>query len=367
MLSKETTRVDSESEPCPAPTEARSGDRLLPGEVLVKRYRIESLIDGGGMGDVYRAHDDRLGCAVALKRIKPELLRDPQFRQRVALEIHASALINHPGIARATDSHDDGEEMVFIVYELVEGSTLHTLLGEKRFGLGEILGIGIEAGEALLAAHAKGFIHRDLKPKNIMLVPQQDGPSHIKILDFGLAKRIRVFSQGASAGDGGSTFVDPTGKSAALILGTADYMSPEQAVPEPVDFRTDIYSLGLTLYEMTAGFNPFAGGNADSARRRVLSMQAPPLPQIDSGDPDYLELDRILHKCLSKRPEARYASVSELLADLKTLRGSGLSPAPGSPRQPGRPHLTPACVCVVYRDPGGLLGDVCSGVQLSSG
>jgi len=205
----------------------------------------------------------------------------------------------------------------------VEGETLHTLLAHKRFSIDEILNIGIEIGEALAAAHAKGFIHRDLKPKNIMLTSPSGGASHTKILDFGLAKKVKVISQSAPTDAGGSTFLDLSGKSAVMILGTADYMSPEQALPERVDERTDIYSLGLTLYEMTAGFNPFAGGgDSDSTRRRVLSMLTPPLPQIESSDPNYLELDRILRKCLNKRPEARYSSAQQLVADLTKLRNS---------------------------------------------
>ena len=320
MSDDDNTKTEIESDVGHGRIEKRRGALLAPGDELVTRYRIERDIDCGGMGDVYRAYDTRLKCTVALKRIKPELLRDPQFRQRVALEVHAAAVINHPGVARATDSHDDGGEMVFIVYEFVEGETLHSLLTQRRFSIDEILSIGIEICKALEAAHTKGFIHRDLKPKNIMLTPQPDGSSGIKILDFGLAKKVKVFSQAAPTGSGGSTFVDLSGKSTAMILGTADYMSPEQAIPEPVDVRTDIYSLGLTLYEMAAGFNPFGGGDGDSARRRVLSMPAPALPQVESSDPRYAELDRILRKCLQKRPEERFPSVHELCTELAKLR-----------------------------------------------
>jgi tRNA A-37 threonylcarbamoyl transferase component Bud32 len=305
----------------------RKGSKLSPGEVLVGRYRIERLIDSGGMGEVYRAYDMRLKCTVALKRIKPDLLRDPQFRKRVALEVQAAAVINHPAIVRAIDKYDDGKEMVFIAYEFVEGETLAALLGEEAFALNQILDIGIETAAALAAAHAKGFIHRDLKPKNLMLVTQPDGSRHVKILDFGLAKKVKVVPEPAQVEDGESTFTDIT-KSVAMIIGTPDYMSPEQAFPKPVDFRTDIYSLGLVLYEMAAGYNPFAGKDSNSSRMRVLEMPTPPLPNLTTNKPEYLEFDRILRKCLSKQPEERYPSMSGLLADLTKVPSAPL-PNPG--------------------------------------
>ncbi len=321
MRDEDETRADDEPELRRLPRDNRKSSALSSGEVLADRYRIERLIDGGGMGDVYRAFDMKVKGPVALKRIKPDLLRDPQFRQRVGLEVHASAVINHPGVAKGTDLYDDSDEMMFIIYEFVEGETLYSLLGQRRFALGQILDIGIEIGGALVAAHAKGFVHRDLKPKNIMLTPQPDGSSHIKILDFGLAKKVKVYSQSVQREEGGTAFEDLSTKSTAMVIGTPDYMSPEQAAAEPVDARTDIYSLGLTLYEMTAGFNPFAsGGDSDSARRRVLNMEVPPLPHLDSLGPNYAELDRILRRCLRKRPEDRYASVQELIADLTKLR-----------------------------------------------
>jgi len=318
MSDEDDTATDPLAEPGHPKDRGGTGNHAPEGEqLLVGRYRLERLIDGGGMGDVYRTFDTRLKCTVALKKIKPELLKDPQFRLRYQLEAHAPAAINHSAVARTTDYHDDGGEIVFVVYEFVEGQTLHALLGEKRFSLDEILDIGTEIAEALATAHGKGFIHRDLKPKNIMLVPSEQATSRVKILDFGLAKKTKVVTAGS-----GETAIKDISKSELMIIGTPDYMSPEQAAPEPVDSRSDIYSLGLVLYEMAAGFNPFAGGSSDSARRRVLKMEAPPLPQSDPPAPPYAELDRILRKCLRKRPEERYQSAQELRADLVKLRDS---------------------------------------------
>ncbi|MFB3924173.1 MAG: serine/threonine protein kinase [Terriglobia bacterium] len=319
MSNDDETQLEVESDVHRDRMEKRRANKLQPGERLVGRYRIESIIDSGGMGEVYLAFDERVRVLVALKRIKPDLLRDPQFRQRIGLEQHAAATIGHPGVARATDSHDDGDQMVFIVYEFVEGQTLDSVLAEKRFKLEEILDIGIQICKALAAAHAKGFIHRDLKPKNIMLTPQPDGSSSVKILDFGLAKKVKVFSQAESTTADGSTFTNLSTKSQLMFIGTPDYMSPEQAFPKPVDFRTDIYSLGLVLYEMSSGFNPFAGKDLESSRQRVMEMPAPALPQQIPPQQQNIEFDRILHKCLAKSPDDRFASMNELLAALKTL------------------------------------------------
>ena len=327
MHSDDETSLEVESDADRDAAEKRKGSKLSPGEVLVGRYRIERLIDSGGMGDVYRAYDMRLKCTVALKKIKPELLRDPQFRKRVALEVQAAAVINHPAIVRAIDKYDDGREMVFIVYEFVEGETLDAQLSQEKFALNTILDIAIETAQALAAAHAKGFIHRDLKPKNIMLVTQPDGSRHVKVLDFGLAKKVKVFSLSAQTDDEGTVLVDIT-RDQAMFIGTPDYMSPEQAFPKPVDFRTDFYSLGLVLYEMAAGFNPFQGKDPNSSRQRILEMPTPALPQLTPGLPDFIELDRILRKCLCKRPEERYQSAQELLADLVKLRGDKTEPPP---------------------------------------
>ncbi len=330
MLKEDETQIDVDSEVTQDQKVKPKGGKLSPGECFFNRYRIVSVIDSGGTGEVYRALDERQGVPVALKRIKPDLLRDPQFRQRVALEKAASA-IGHPGVVKSTDSHDDGRELVFIVYEFVEGETLHTLLRQNYFGIDETVRIGIDCCKALIAAHTKGFIHRDLKPKNIMLAPQPDGSSDVRILDFGFAKKVRVVSESTPTADGDSKFLNLSG-SQVMIIGTPDYMSPEQALPEKVDFRTDIYSLGLVLYEMVAGFNPFSGKDPESSRQRVLKMPTPALPPMPSV-PGFAELDRILQKCLAKRPEDRYASMSELLGDLKALAGTSVDAGSGAEQE----------------------------------
>ncbi|MBI4165979.1 MAG: serine/threonine protein kinase [Acidobacteria bacterium] len=281
-------------------------------EVLkASRYRIEEQIGGGGMGVVFRALDSRLDCRVALKEIKPEHLHDSKFRQRLAQEAHAAAAINHPGIARALDYVDDGTE-AFVVYEFVEGITLRERLAEGPLTTGELLDISIKAADALKAAHDMGFIHRDLKPENIMLAGRADGTARVKILDFGLTKRLWTVGPGQSATADGIT----TGS--MVILGTLDYMSPEQLRGEKADPRSDIYSLGLVMYEMAAGVNPFRGSDPSSTIARILTQEAPSLGEKNPVSPP--ELDRVVRKCLSKGREERFQSVGDLLTALTDLR-----------------------------------------------
>ena len=279
------------------------------------RYQIEKQIVTGGMGVVYRAIDTRLNCRVALKEIRPELLNDPQYRKRLAQEARAAAAISHPGIARALDYVDDGKE-TFVVYEYVEGVTLREHMGKGQLPLPQLLDFAIQTADALAAAHDQGFIHRDLKPENIMLASRPDGAMQIKILDFGLTKRF--WAEGANHG---KTEDAPTAITTThATIGTLDYMSPEQLRAEALDFRTDIYSLGLVIYEMAAGVNPFRGGDPSSTIAHILTQEVPSLSALNSIAP--AELDHVARKCLRKKREERYQSVRELVTDLKHLRDS---------------------------------------------
>lgn len=289
----------------------------MEGELKGGRYRVEHPpIGEGGMGIVYRACDTRLDCTVALKEIKPEHLHDSQFRRRFALEAKLAAGISHPNIARAIDFVDSEAES-FIVYEFVEGVTLRKRLTEHRFTTEEILDIGIKIADTLSAAHEKGFIHRDLKPENIMLMPRPDGSVWVKILDFGLAKRVKLISLGeqSTTADAETGAITSTGMA---IIGTINYMSPEQIRMEPADTRTDIYALGLILYEMATGVNPFRGDQPTSTIANILNLDPPPVARYNSVSPP--QLDHIVRKCLRKEREARYQSASELETELKKLQ-----------------------------------------------
>ncbi len=279
------------------------------------RYRIEEKIGGGGMGIVSRALDTRLNCKVALKEIRPEHLHDGQYRQRLAQEAHAAAGISHPGIARALDFVDEGKE-AFVVYEFVDGITLRERLRQSGISIGEILDIAIKTADALAAAHDRGFVHRDLKPDNIMLTARPEGSARVKILDFGLTKRLPL----RGAGQSGETLLETGGITTAgmVILGTLDYMSPEQLRGEKADHRSDLYSLGVVIYEMAAGVNPFRGSDPSSTIAHILTHDAPSINERNPVSPP--ELDRIVRKCLRKKREERYQSTRELMVDLTNLR-----------------------------------------------
>ena len=282
--------------------------------VRAGRYRIEEKLGEGGMGIVYRARDSRLDCRVALKEIKPQHLHDPQYRARLAQEAKAAAAINHPGIARSLDYVDDGKE-VFVVYEFVEGVTLRQRLAQSSLATEDILDIAIKVADSLAGAHQLGFIHRDLKPENIMLASRPDGPARVKILDFGLTKRLWGAGQGQGVTTGGTGGITTD---SMAILGTLDYMSPEQVRAEKADERSDIYSLGVVMYEMAAGVNPFRGGDPGSTIAHILTLEPPAIGEKNSVSPP--ELDQIVQKCLRKKREERFQSVRELVSVLSTLR-----------------------------------------------
>ncbi len=294
------------------------------GELLAGRYLILRLLGGGGMGQVYLARDTKLSRDVALKRIVNEAMHDAELRRRLEQEARAASALNHPGIATVFD-FDEHAGSSFIVFEFVEGSTLRTEMSSHRFGTEEILNVGIQLADALAFAHEHGVVHRDLKPENIMLTPGSGSRGRTKILDFGLAKLLRPISHTASAGIA-SAETAAISTAAGLLVGTVNYMSPEQAAMQPTDARSDIFSLGLVLYELAAGVNPFVGQSPTSTIANIIKVDPPPVTQRNPVAPP--ELDRILRKCLRKRADERYQSSRELLVDLKNLRSDSKTQAP---------------------------------------
>ena len=306
----------------------------MPEEVIAGRYRIEREIGRGGMGVVYRARDLKLPRTVAIKMLPPELVNDPERRRRLAQEARAASALNHPGIATVYD-YEETEGEAFIVTEYVEGSTLRTRLAARDLRVEEILELGIQLADALAAAHDRGIVHRDLKPENIMLTPGPQESLRTKILDFGLAKLREPLSDL----DASKAPTATAGTAPGLLVGTVNYMSPEQLEGEPVDHRADIHALGLVLYEMAAGVNPFVGKTATSTIANILRQPAPPLAGHRAASQP--ELDRILRKCLRKRREERYQSARELLVDLANLRRDLAAPQTQVP-QVGSPSLAAA-------------------------
>ena len=272
----------------------------------VSHYRIVEKLGGGGMGVVYDEVDTRLGRHVALKFIPDSLLNDPKSLDRFVLEARAASQLNPPGICTIHDiEYLDGHP--FIVMEKLEGSSLKDRMKGGPMAVDEILDIGIQVADALAAAHSEGIIHRDIKPANIFLT--QSGQA--KILDFGLAK----LSRGMEAGDGASE--DPLSV-AGDIFGTAVYMSPEQARGEELDPRSDLFSLGVVLYQMATGQKPFAGTNAVTTLDAILNRKpVSPLKLNPALPPD---LEGILGRAMEKNRGSRYPNALAMKGDLQSLK-----------------------------------------------
>ena len=272
-------------------------------------YKFLEQIGRGGMGEVYLAHDSRLGRRVALKLLPSRYTTDEQRVRRFEQEARAASALNHPNILMIFEiGRVDG--IHFIATEYVEGETLRQRMANAKMSLSEALEVSIQAASALVAAHQAGIVHRDVKPENVMLRP--DG--YVKVLDFGLAK---LTEQPAASDTGALTFgkvdTDP-----GTVMGTASYMSPEQARGQTVDSRTDIFSLGVVMYEMIAGRAPFDGETTSDVIASILKTEPPPLAQYTGKAPDVLE--RLVAKTLRKDREERYQTAKELLTDLKKLK-----------------------------------------------
>ena len=271
----------------------------------LSHYKIVAPLGSGGMGVVYRAEDVRLGRAVALKFVHEELAHDPMAVERLRSEARAASALNHPNICTIYDIGDeDGHP--FIAMELMTGHSLRDLLTGGRLKVHQVVTIGIECADALDAAHSGGIIHRDVKPANIFVTDR----GHAKVLDFGLAKPALRFAAAATTGS------DLT--ASGVTLGTPSYMSPEQATGEPLDGRTDLFSLGVVLYEVATGAHPFPGKTSAAILAAILT-RAPVAPvALNPELPQRLQ--DIINNCLEKDRELRYQSAADLRADLKRLR-----------------------------------------------
>lgn len=274
---------------------------------MIGDYRVLRRLGQGGMGVVYLAEDVRLRRLAALKWLAREYADDPWRRQRFLKEARAAAALAHAGVTAVYELKESGEDLV-IVFEYVEGVTLRTMVRNGGVDCEELLKIGVQIAAALEAAHARGIVHLDLKPENVMRRPNGE----IKVLDFGLA-RID-----AGAFDSGSTTRSLELSCAGMVVGTVVYMSPEQLEGKPTDFRSDIFSFGVMLYELATGSHPFTAGTRASIIANVMTVDPPPLSTINPLIPP--ELDRILRKCLRKLRDERYHSTRDLLLDLENLK-----------------------------------------------
>ncbi|HET9298818.1 MAG TPA: serine/threonine-protein kinase, partial [Candidatus Polarisedimenticolaceae bacterium] len=271
-------------------------------------YEILGPLGAGGMGEVYRARDTRLQREVALKILPAELARDPDRRARFEREARAVAALRHPSIVTIHAVEEDGG-IPFLAMELVEGRSLTDVIPPGGLSLDRFLAIALPLADAVAAAHAKGITHRDLKPDNVMVEP--DG--RVKVLDFGLAKLLD-----AGPVDDATLAAAPDATQEGRILGTVAYMSPEQAEGRPVDARSDVFSLGVVLYQMITGERPFQGRTNISTLTAILRDTPPPVHHRQQTAP--AQLDAIVQRCLEKAPERRYPTAKELRDDLERLR-----------------------------------------------
>src|SRR5579862_692008 len=269
----------------------------------ISHYRIEAELGKGGMGVVYRAHDVRLRRSVALKVLSTEMTDQRVQKTRIMAEARAASALNHPGITTVYEV-GEADDQLFIVMELVTGSTLRQEISKGRMDPQAILRIVGQITEALEAAHSHGVVHGDIKPENIIVQP--DG--RVKLLDFGIARDTSAETVTIVQED-----PSQSGSPSAGLTGTLAYMAPEQLCGEPAEPRSDLYALGVVLYEMCAGHRPFPGPTATALMAQVLNEPPPPLGAILPNSAG--ELARIVHKLLEKKPAARYQSARELKSD----------------------------------------------------
>ena len=281
----------------------------------ISHYKIEAELGRGGMGVVYRARDEKLQRQVALKVLSSELFSHTERRARILAEARAAAALNHPGITTIYEVGEEGEH-IFIVMEMVTGGTLRALMAAGPLDVRVLARLGIQIAEALEAAHTRGVVHGDIKPENIVILPED----RVKLLDFGVARQAAENTLTLTRSMARAPVPD------SQTTGTLAYMAPEQLLGDPADARADLYALGVVLYELAAGHRPFPGPAAAMLMSQILHDAPPALDTAAAGLPP--ELIRVVHKLLEKQPGSRYQSAREVQVDLNNfLRDVGRGPA----------------------------------------
>jgi len=282
---------------------AAAAPDAMRGRVLAGRYRITSRIARGGMGSVYLARDTGDGSQCAVKVLRDDLLLDVRVRERFLYESRAASRIVHPAVAKTYEVGETSAGEMFIVMEYVNGPPLRRLIRTGRMSELRVVLVGAAIAEGLAAAHEVGVIHRDLKPENVLVPRGAQADSVVKLVDFGIARIVDA----------------PRITTTQHVLGTPQYISPEQAMGGPVDNRSDIYSLGVILYEMIAGALPFDGDDAESLLRKHIKTRPVPLGEVVVPGAVSPKLERLVMRCLEKSPRARPDSMEQIVAELAAL------------------------------------------------
>ena len=309
----------------------KPGARLGPYEALAP-------LGAGGMGEVYRARDERLGREVAIKVLPADSSADPDRLRRFEQEARAAGALNHPNLVAVFDTGQH-EGNPYVVFELLDGVTLRQRGGPRAFAARKAVDYAVQIAHGLAAAHEKGIVHRDLKPENLFVT--KDG--RVKILDFGLAK-LRPALDPHAPREEGATVSTATG--AGVVLGTVGYMSPEQVRGDSADHRSDIFALGTVLYEMLSGRRPFSGETNTEVMTAILREDPPELANRDAP----AGLERVVRRCLEKRPEERFQSARDIGFALEAVSGvssPALAASAGQAAQRRRTVLTAGAAVIV--------------------
>ena len=313
----------------PAPTSSVAMARNLEGD-LIGPYHLAERIGAGGMGEVYKARDTRLNRTVAIKILPARVAGDPQARERFEREARAVAALNHPNICTLHDiGHHGGID--YLVMEYLDGETLAACLARGAVPLGQALQYALQIASALDKAHRAGIVHRDLKPANVMLTKTGTGSARttqVKLLDFGLART----SASIPANPDGATQLAPSDLTTpGMLVGTVQYMAPEQIEGKPIDTRTDIFAFGLVLFEMLTGRKAFKGDSDAGMIAAILERNPPPLSSLIPMAPQSLE--HVLQRCLAKDPDDRWQTARDLMLELESANDAAQAPTSEAPVQ----------------------------------
>ena len=290
-------------------------------------YKILDRIGAGGMGEVFRARDTRLGRTVAIKVIGPQIADDPARRELFLEEARAASTLSHPNIAALYEIGED-QGRLFLVFEFVPGESLKTVIGGRPLNPRRAIDLAVQVADALADAQAGGIVHRDITPANIMVTPK----GNAKILDFGLSTWTTGGAEREHAADGATAAATSPG----TTQGTVAYMSPEQALGEQLDHRTDIFSLGIVMFEMLTGRLPFSAATPTALALQIVQAQAPLPSSVNRSLPT--ELDPIVGKALAKSLEQRYESSVTLAAELRSV--AAILDVRSDTAAPASPHAT---------------------------